>query len=309
MDSATYLIGEVDAATVTYIYDTFIAIGAALDPILRKSIVLFAILYGYFWWQGKLQHPAEEVVAGAIKIGVIYALITEWPFVSVVLVNFLTDGPSELGGVILTASGAGTNATINSFMGNFIETGISKAGEALQSYNLIMGVVVALILTVGTLLIGGYLLFLIVLSKIALAVLLGLAPVFFLLLLFKGTSKMFESWLQQSINYAILPVFAYGAGVIMLSISNRALNRPDIAQQFGFAIIFLITSVIGLLVLTQVYSMAAAIAGGIQLSSEHRQRREMKRATRDIAGAANKARRWAGARIRDHRGKGTIKQT
>ena len=61
-----------------------------------------------------------------------------------------------------------------------------------------------------------YALYLLVLSKIALAILLGLAPLFFLFLLFDATRDFFVHYLRQVFNFALIPIFTAAVLSIML---------------------------------------------------------------------------------------------
>ena len=48
--------------------------------------------------------------------------------------------------------------------------------------------------------------FLLILSKLAIALLLAVAPLILLLLIFDNTRGFFEGWLRQLANYALIPL-------------------------------------------------------------------------------------------------------
>ena len=115
-----------------------------------------------------------------------------------------------------------------------------------------------------------YALFLIALSKIALAVLVGLGPLFILMLMFKQTQKVFEAWLQQLINYMLIVILTVGVLGLMTAITTNAVTAiPGGGISLGdvvpAAIVFLIT----FLLLTQIMTIASALGGGIALTTQN----------------------------------------
>ena len=70
----------------------------------------------------------------------------------------------------------------------------------------------------GTIGLTGYSTMLIVLSKLAVAILLSVGPIFILLLIFVNTKSLFEGWLRTLLNYAIVPIFVYALLALILMI-------------------------------------------------------------------------------------------
>jgi type IV secretion system protein VirB6 len=60
--------------------------------------------------------------------------------------------------------------------------------------------------------------------KIALAVLLGLGPIFIVMALFKGTRGLFAGWLKAAVLMALAPLFAVLAGTLMLELATPVLS-------------------------------------------------------------------------------------
>jgi type IV secretion system protein VirB6 len=60
--------------------------------------------------------------------------------------------------------------------------------------------------------------------KIALAVLLGLGPIFIVMALFQGTRGLFAGWLKAAVLMALAPLFAVLAGTLMLEIAAPVLS-------------------------------------------------------------------------------------
>lgn len=128
----------------------------------------------------------------------------------------------------------------------------------------------------------GYAVFLIVYSKIALLVMLALAPVFIIMLLFRGPSRFFSGWLTATLQVMLVPVLLYAfLGFYLLSIREPVVS---IAAKLGGgapfvmrdAAPFVLICFIGLFLLSQVISLAGRIAahasewavGSVALRSE-----------------------------------------
>ena len=112
--------------------------------------------------------------------------------------------------------------------------------------------------------------FLIALSSIALAVLLALGPLFVSLLLFEGTRRFFEAWLAQLANYALITILTVLAAALLLqaveSFAAQTAGR-GIAITTVDALNMVLIAMLVFLLMRQVMPIAAALAGGVALSS------------------------------------------
>jgi type IV secretion system protein VirB6 len=118
----------------------------------------------------------------------------------------------------------------------------------------------------------GYTLFLLVLSKIAVGVMLGLAPFFIILYLFGHTKGIFEGWLRQLITYSLVPIIVYALYAMILVITLQPMNALFTAASAGVPTVtqiapFLIVNFIALILLQQVLAWAGSIGGGLQLNT------------------------------------------
>jgi type IV secretion system protein VirB6 len=115
-----------------------------------------------------------------------------------------------------------------------------------------------------------YAMFLIALSKIALAVLLAMGPLFIGFRLFEGTRRLFDAWLAQLANYGFITVLTVLVGALLLNlIQNYATQTAARGAALATvdALDMLLASVIVLLVLRQIMPIAASLAGGSSLST------------------------------------------
>jgi type IV secretion system protein VirB6 len=107
-----------------------------------------------------------------------------------------------------------------------------------------------------------------VLAKVVLWVLLGTAPIFIACFFFDATRSYAMGWLNQSLLYAIIPLFVYVIAAFLIAAmepeltsidqisGNRELTLSDFAA-------FIMLCLAGSFVLFQVQSLAQGIAGGL----------------------------------------------
>lgn len=105
----------------------------------------------------------------------------------------------------------------------------------------------------------------------ALAILLGIGPIFVLLLVFEGTKRFFEAWLGQALNYIFLVILTASAIKLILTIivqyldvaASRAMTTPTIELALPAIVMCLINA----LVMMQLPSIASALGGGVAIST------------------------------------------
>jgi type IV secretion system protein VirB6 len=117
-----------------------------------------------------------------------------------------------------------------------------------------------------------YIAFLVMLAKLAVAVLLGVAPFFILLYLFEGTKTIFEGWLRQLISFALIPIFLYGLLALVINIVRTMSDQMIEAtanEVWGITHVgpYALVMLVSLLLATQVMGWAAGVGGGFSLSS------------------------------------------
>jgi type IV secretion system protein VirB6 len=115
-----------------------------------------------------------------------------------------------------------------------------------------------------------YTMFLIALSSIASSVLLALGPLFFTALLFDATRRMFESWIAQLTNYALISVLTVLASGLLLQIVASYATQTA-ARGSGVTTMdtvdMVLMSVLVFLLMRQVMPIAAGLAAGVSLST------------------------------------------
>jgi len=185
-----------------------------------------------------------------------------------VAVDTFTRGPDQLAAAILGSSSTVSVVDQIWIDGNLTAEQLLSKGSVLNAnfaYYLAGFLVYLLVgLTVVTTA------FLLALSKVALALILALGPIFIVLLFFDATKRFFEAWVAQLANYALVTILATLAAALLLSVlrsytKNTASLGGAITIAEGARVC--IASSLVFLIMRQVMSIAAGLASGIALSS------------------------------------------
>jgi type IV secretion system protein VirB6 len=104
---------------------------------------------------------------------------------------------------------------------------------------------------------------------VALAIVLGLGPIFIALLLFDSTKRFFEGWMGQALNYMFVFALVASAVNIMFALWMPALNYALANNSEGFSALLpmLLMGGVAFVVLMQVPAIAFGLAGGVQIAT------------------------------------------
>lgn len=257
-----------DAKLQVYIGSNTAQVAGAIEPAAVTLGTLYVMAWAWMSLQGLIQEPllhgAKRIFVLALVFGVGIQL---WAFNTVITDTFF-NAPDKLAAVIVGAPN--TVSVIDQVWtdGNLVAEELLKKGSVLSgdfAYYL-AGFVVYLLIGLTVV----YTAFLLALSKVAIAVILTLGPIFIVLLLFDATKRFFESWIAQLANYALVTVLSLLVAAFMLSIV-KAYAADAAAHGSGITIAesvrLCVASVLVFLVMRQVMPIAAGLASGIALSS------------------------------------------
>jgi type IV secretion system protein VirB6 len=243
-------------------------VAAALEPALVTLATVYVMVWGYLQLTGRIEETFVTGLKRLITLAVVLALALHLWLYNALLVDTFYNAPAQLAAAVVGAQdpvttidtiwergGAVADFLWNNggvFSGDF---GYYVAGAAVW---VLMGLLCV------------YAMFLIALSAIALAILLALGPLFLGLLLFDTTRRFFEAWLAQLANYALITVLTVMVAALLLQVVESYATQTAAR---GAAIVtvdalnMVLVAVLVFLLLRQVMPIAAALAGGIALSS------------------------------------------
>lgn len=252
----------------TYIGDNTARLANVLEPAVVTLATVYVMAWGYLHLTGKIEEP---FIAGLKRIGLLALIfgvgLHLWLY-NTVIVDTFYHAPSQLAAAVVGA--ADPVATIDRIW----ESGGAVAGNLWDKGGIMNGdfgfyLAGALVwCLIGLLCV--YAMFLIALSSIALAVLLALGPLFIAMLLFEATRKLFAAWISQLATYALITILTVLIGALLLQIvqsyAAQTLARGTAILTVD-ALNMVLVAMLVFLVLRQVMPIASGLGGGLALSS------------------------------------------
>ncbi len=212
---------------------------------LFGAFTLMIIFYGVAFTIGVVQPSFQQVLVRLIKMGVLLTLISPggWDFFNHYVVGLFQNGTDEIiRGVQQIGTGitAGQNSTpfyaLDQLAAFIIQpdTIIAIMGAALSGpFGLTMG---------GLMIFAVYGFFMLVLKTlrvyaityVARALILGVAPIFFVFLLFERTKNMFVAWLNSLLNLSLQPILLFtflSFFIVLLDSSAKSMLGVELCWQ------------------------------------------------------------------------------
>jgi type IV secretion system protein VirB6 len=242
-------------------------VAATLEPAIVAMATVYVMVWGYLQLTGRIEEPFMQGLKRILTIAVVLGVsLRMWLYNTVIVDTFYT-APTQLAAAIIGASDP--VHTIDSIW----EHGGGVAGYLYSNSSLwkdwgyaFAGVVVWALMA----LLCVYTMFLIALSHVALAILLALGPFFIAMLLFESTKRLFDAWLAQLANYALITVLTIMTAALLLRIVDSYATQTAAR---GSAILtvdalnMVLVAVLVFLFMRQVMPLAASLAGGAAFST------------------------------------------
>ena len=295
------ILTKVDQVTLGYTAKAYQAIVSAHMTELRLMLVIYIAFFGLAVLQGMISMSLRDASRHILKALIIFQLATNWGSFTTFFYDVFTSGPEKL----TTALVGGAKPTDQ--LEDVFITGV----EAARNINRKAGtfdvaqIVLAVLVLIGTVLMTGMALFLLILSKMGLAILLSIAPVFLAMALWKSTQGLFQGWINYLVNYAMIPVITFAMLGLILAIMKDPINTiKQSGENLTMVTIipYLLMGAISILLFSQVLRIASSLGGGIALSS-------MGVLSRYVGGPATAITRWGSRQISGARGSGASRPT
>ena len=217
----TLFFNQIDQAIGTFVFDGYSRLVETLKPTVRALLVVLVALCGGALLLGWVEAPLRSLLRQGLCVLFIYVLASQVTVMAPLLTDVFVNGPAEVSSALIGVKGNNAQQ-INGQLDSLWDQGVQAASQAaaqggisdLSAYAFALGLLIATIAMVG------YAAFLIALAKIALAVLMVLTPVFAPLAWFHSTRRLFEGWLSQTVNFALVPVLVYAV------LANRRQHCP-----------------------------------------------------------------------------------
>jgi type IV secretion system protein VirB6 len=210
---------------IQYAFNRFFGPGGVLGWALTIILTIYVALIAYRMLSGRGRLSA--LPPRMLLLGLILTFATSWIGYQSFVLNIALGAPEELAKILLNTKGSATYAFSRQLdimfqaiaqvalqsrpAGEAAATGIMSAeGDLLWT-----GALMLLLTTVGVLIV----------ARMALALMLALGPIFIIMALFSGTRGLFVGWMKTVIMLAVTPLFA-----VLLGGGTLALIRPLVME-------------------------------------------------------------------------------
>ena len=252
-----------------YVGDNAARVSAAMEPAIVTLATLYVMIWGYLQLTGRIEEPFIAGLKRILTLAVVLGVALRMWLYNTVIVDTFYLAPAELAAAVIGAPDP--VHTIDSIweQGGAVAGLLFNNGVAYSVSGfgyLIAGIVVWVLM--GLLCV--YTMFLIALSHVALAILLALGPFFVGMLLFESTKRLFDAWLAQLTNYALITLLTVMAAALLLQIVNTYATQTA-ARGAAIATVdalnMMLVAVLVFLFMRQVMPIAAGLASGAALNT------------------------------------------
>ena len=190
-----------------------------LTGALTILLTLFVAFFAFQMITGRTSVGINALTPRFLTLGLVLTLATSWFAYQTLVWNLATGAPEEIAGVLMGGDGRASEVfaqKIDIVFSAVTEVAGGDEPESVFSPTglLWFGATLFLLGTVGIL----------VTTRIALAVLIALGPIFVVMALFQGTRGIFGGWVKGVVMLALAPLFAVIGGSMMLELSVPVLR-------------------------------------------------------------------------------------
>ena len=271
-----------DTAVVSYWQSLVTSVVGAISPIATSLLGIYIVIWGWSMFRGEIQEPVLDGLGRITRLSMILSVALSVGYYNSLLATWISQTPDYFAS-LGTSGGGGTFSTLTQYADQVAEQLLNiwdAIGKSVASTGWTTALSAAPTLMVGALMFMAilllliYIVFLLILSKMAIAILIGVGPLFVLSLMFESSKSWFGLWWAQVLNYSFLALLAGAAGALVLQFMMQYLTAADLptaissGQGFTSAMVPPIALAgIGSLLLVQAPSMASGLAGGVAVST------------------------------------------
>lgn len=272
------LFTRLSTALTTYVGGTATGVIAAITPVATTLLSIYVVLWGWSMMRGVINEPVTDGVTRIVKLSVIVGIALVLGNYNTFLADFLWQTPDALASVVVGGGSTPINGVqyLDGLMSNMYDYGSAYYEAAIADTTLgipdLGKLFTAYFVWAAGVALTAYGAFLYSLAKVSLAIVLGIGPIFVLLTMFETTKRFFDAWLGQALNAVFSIVLTAAVISLVLAIIQAYLGSPaadsyKATTPIGGAIPAVAFSLIGLLVLMQIPSVASALGGGVAVGT------------------------------------------
>lgn len=295
------------ASRVESAYGALLAPGGGAATTLTIALSIYVAIYGYRLILGQSTMSVRDLVPQFLGIGLVLALVSNWPAYQLLVYNLLLHGPEQLAAMVLarssrgeTGSGGDVLAALQALFDHMTDyasvawTQPNVVGVTAPSSAVIGGAVnpiavssgaahpetlgspqfvaAALWISALTIMVGTVGLLLV--SRVLLAILLVFGPLFVALAIFPSSRSLTEGWLRVAVKFALVPMFVLPIAAVLVSVLTpfvaQLSDASPIATKGNPAPAILLVSMVFAAVLASAVGLTGTIAAAIRLPRQAR---------------------------------------
>ncbi len=259
---------NVDAATDRFVLDGAAAVASALMPTAHILLTLYVVFWGLAMMTGKINEPVMDGAVRVVKTALIVAFATSSAIYASNVVAFLYAWPSALVGITNGAEISNTTQIIDHTLSQ--SSDLADMAWSTVTWKNLSPIPIGWAIYIMGVLIAGIAGFVIITSKIGLAVLLALGPIFILLLLFEATRDFFGKWLSAVLTSGFTIVLISMVSQVVMNIYAACFDAASAAATANHGIVAMammvpasLTAIIAIPLLISVPSWASGLGGSV----------------------------------------------
>jgi len=244
---------------------------------------IYMLLWNFALVKGLVQSPLTDfytrcirgtlIITFATTIGVYNSYISDtvWQLPGAIAQEIIQNGSTSTGGGV--SGNAATAQMLDKALGAGISAG-AAAWQKMSAFHTMAAIgyaFMALTIWITSCLVCAYAAALVAVANVGCAVMLGLGPLFIILLMFEATTPYFSAWVKQLTTFMLM--FLIMASVISLMFSFYTPFVTSIASMSGDEVVVSFVKIVGIsavcvLVLHQSNHWAAGLAGGVSITAQ-----------------------------------------
>lgn len=266
---------KIDGALTDFVLGAASNVIGAFSPVARTLLILYVILWGWAIMRSMITEPIMDGLFRIVRLSIITGIALQLANYNEFVVNILWKTPEALAGVL--AQGSGDNVPkaqyLDASWSKFYDYGALYFANGSFMHADGWGlIIVAFLIWACGIIVTGYAAVLLIMAKIALALLLALGPLFILTAIFEATKQFFNAWVGQALNAVFLIVLTSGIITLVIGVVESVLANSLGATEFvqpsmQMALALVIMSFIAFVIMMQLPSISAALGGGLALST------------------------------------------
>ncbi len=227
---------------------------------LAVALVLYIVLYGFAIMRGSISEPIVDFAIRSLKLVFIWAIATTAAYSTYVTDPLFNELPNALARALSGGDAPNVGAAFDEFFSYAAELA-DKVNKEANPVNIGPVVVAGVVVVVGAL--AAALGFgVVMIAKVALALLVAIGPIFIACALFEATRRFFFGWLAQGVNYLILFALIITISQLIVGLVRDQWGRIDGGDPIAGGLLFIALCLLGAIFFLQTPAIAAGVAGG-----------------------------------------------